>query len=166
MLGTIAAIWGFCGIIMLFSSAIYRLGALALDMPVHSFSWYHWVALVACVLFMGFAEGYRGFQQNFSPRVAARLLYLQRNVTPARLIFAPFFGMGYFHATRKRQIISICLTAGIVVLVLIVRQIEQPWRGIIDCGVVLGLAWGIVSLAAFTFRAFSRPGYSVSPETP
>lgn len=166
MLGVLAAAWGFVGICMLFGSAIYRLGSMALDLSVQGFSWYHWVALALSILFMGFAEGYRGFQQNFSPRAAARIRYLADHVTPLRLILAPIFCMGFFHATRRRQIISCVLTAGILVLILLVRQLAQPWRGIIDVGVVLGLSWGIVSLAFFTLRAFTDPAFGHSPETP
>jgi len=166
MLGTVAAVWGFVGVCLLFGSAIYRLGTMALDMSVQGFAWYHWVALIFSILFMGFAEGYRGFQQNFSPRVAARIRYLSRNVTPMRVILAPIFCMGFFHAERRRQIISFCLTGGIVVLVLLVRQLDQPWRGIVDVGVVLGLSWGILSLAVFTYQAFTREEFGYSPETP
>ncbi len=166
MLGVIAALWGFAGICLLFSSAIYRLGNMALEMPLDSFVWYHWLALALCLVFMGFAEGYRGFQQNFSPRVAARIRYLQQNVTPLRALLAPVFCMGFFHAQRRRQIITFCLTGGIICLILLVRLLEQPWRGIIDAGVVLGLTWGIVSLAAFTLQAFTNPAFNYSPETP
>lgn len=166
MLGVFAAFWGFTGICLLFASAIYRLGSMALEMPLNSFAWYHWLALIACLAFMGFAEGYRGFQQNFSPRVAARIRYLQQHVTPLRALLAPLFCMGFFHAQKRRQIVTFCLTGGIIALVLLVRLLEQPWRGIIDAGVVLGLSWGIVSLAVFTLRAFTDPGFDCSPETP
>lgn len=166
MLGFFAAIWGFAGMCMLFGSAIYRLSPMAMNLSVASFSWYHWAALVVCLIFMGFGEGYRGFQQNFSPRAAARVRYLSRNPTLVRLIFAPLFCMGYFHATRRRKIVSYCITSGIIVLILIVHQVTQPWRGIIDAGVVLGLAWGILSLAAFTIKAFTNPDFNHSPETP
>jgi ascorbate-specific PTS system EIIC-type component UlaA len=64
------------------------------------------------------------------------------------------------------QIKSILLTVGIVTLVLAVRRIAQPWRGIIDLGVVLGLTWGIVSIAVFTYMAFATDGFDHSPETP
>ncbi|MBV0933956.1 hypothetical protein [Marinobacterium weihaiense] len=166
MLGVIAALWGFLGICLLFASAIYRLGDMALQMPVGSFEWHHWLALGACLAFMGFAEGYRGFQQNFSPRVAARIRYLRGNVTPLRALLAPVFCMGFFHAQRRRQVVTICLTLGIVGLVMLVRLLEQPWRGIIDAGVVLGLTWGIVSLALFTLQALTRAEFKHSPETP
>lgn len=166
MLGAIAAIWGFLGICLLFGSAIYRLGTMALQLSPGDFSWYHWLALAASLVFMGFAEGYRGFQQNFSPRAAARIRYLSRNLTPARGLLAPLFCMGFFHASRKRMIVSYSLTGGIILLILLVRMVAQPWRGIIDVGVVLGLTWGILSLAAFTLQAFTNPGFSHSPETP
>lgn len=166
MLGVIAALWGFAGICLLFSSAIYRLGSMALEMPLGSFEWYHWLALAVCLVFMGFAEGYRGFQQNFSPRVAARIRYLKHNVTPVRALLAPVFCMGFFHAQRRRQIVTFCLTGGIIGLVMLVRLLEQPWRGIVDAGVVLGLTWGIVSLALFTLQALTRDEFNYSPETP
>ncbi len=166
MLGVIAALWGFTGICLLFSSAIYRLGGMALELPLASFEWHHWLALLLCLVFMGFAEGYRGFQQNFSPRVAARIRYLQQNVTPLRALLAPVFCMGFFHAQKRRKIVTFCLTGGIICLILLVRLLEQPWRGIIDAGVVLGLTWGIVSLAAFTLQAFTNPAFNHSPETP
>lgn len=166
MLGVIAALWGFTGICLLFSSAIYRLGSMALEMPLGSFEWYHWLALVLCLVFMGFAEGYRGFQQNFSPRVAARIRYLKQNVTPLRALLAPVFCMGFFYAQRRRQVVTFCLTGGIIGLVLLVRLLEQPWRGIIDAGVVLGLTWGIVSLTLFTLQALTRREFDYSPETP
>jgi hypothetical protein len=166
MLGVIAAFWGFTGICLLLGSAVWRLGSMALDMPLDSFDWYHWVALVLCLGFMGFAEGYRGFQQNFSPRTAARIRYLKGHVTPLRLLLAPLFCMGFFHAQRRRQIITICLSSGIVLLILLVRLLEQPWRGIVDAGVVLGLSWGLASLALFTLQALTCDVYDVSPETP
>jgi len=166
MLGVIAALWGFGGICLLLGSAIWRLGGMALEMPLGGFDWYHWLALLLCLGFMGFAEGYRGFQQNFSPRTAARIRYLRDHVTPVRFLLAPLFCMGFFHAQKRRQIVTICLTSGIVLLVLLVRMLEQPWRGIVDAGVVLGLGWGVVSLALFTVQALTREDYAVSPETP
>jgi len=166
MAGVIAALWGFAGVCLLLGSAVWRLSGIMLAMPLNSFAWYHWLALTVCLLFMGGAEGYRGFQQNLSPRTAARIRYLKNHVTPLRLLLAPLFCMGFFHAQRRRQIITISLSSGIVLLILLVRLLEQPWRGIVDAGVVLGLGWGLVSLALFTFKALTAECYPVSPETP
>jgi hypothetical protein len=98
--------------------------------------------------------------------VAARIHYLSQHVTPLRLLLAPLFCMGFFHVRRKRQIITICLTLGIIGLVQLVHLLAQPWRGIVDAGVVLGLVWGIVSLAVFTLQAFFSSDFRHSPETP
>jgi hypothetical protein len=166
VLGSLAAIWGFSGIALLFGSAIYRLSQISWQMFSQPLSVYHWAALVFSLIFMGFSEGYRGFQCGFSPRVAARIHYLSQHVTPLRLLLAPLFCMGFFHVRRKRQIITICLTLGIIGLVQLVHLLAQPWRGIVDAGVVLGLVWGIVSLAVFTLQAFFSSDFRHSPETP
>jgi hypothetical protein len=74
--------------------------------------------------------------------------------------------MGFFHATRRRLITSFALTAGIVALVLAVRVLPQPWRGIVDTGVVVGLAWGLLSLIAFSAQALGAAKFAPSPEVP
>jgi uncharacterized membrane protein len=54
--------------------------------------------------------------------------------------------MGLFHATRRTKIVSWTLLVVVVSLVALMRRLAQPWRGIIDAGVVVGLAIGVVSL--------------------
>ncbi|MCF7972682.1 MAG: hypothetical protein K9N55_02590 [Phycisphaerae bacterium] len=93
-------------------------------------------------------------------------LYLKNNPTVTRVLFAPFFCMGYFHATRKRKIVAYSLTLAIVLLIVMVRQLDQPWRGIVDAGVLLGLGWGLMSVWGFTVVAFFGKEFSLSPETP
>jgi hypothetical protein len=113
---------------------------------------------------MAYAEGYRGFQKAFSPRVAARALYLKKNPCLLHVLLAPFFCMGFFHASRRRKITSFSVTSGIIVLILLVRLLPQPWRGIIDAGVVVGLAWGLISLIIFSYQAFTQKEFKYSPE--
>jgi hypothetical protein len=60
--------------------------------------------------------------------------------------------MGLFQATRKRMIVSWGLLVAILIVVVLIRVLPQPWRGIIDGGVVAGLAVGILSLIYFTLR--------------
>ncbi len=129
-------------------------------------SWFHWLALLVIVLVMAYAEGYKGFQQAFSPRTAARARYLRDHPRTMHVILAPFFCMGYFHATRRRRTTSITLTIGIIILIVLVSFVSQPWRGIIDAGVVVGLVWGMVSLLAYGIQALGRSPYAVSPEVP
>ena len=166
ILGNLGAVWGLAGVLALLLSACLRLWPKAVDALAYPFSWYHWTALAAIVIGMAYAEGYKGFQKAFSPRTAARARYLRQNPRIAQVMLAPFFCMGYFHATKRRKITSISLTLGIIVLIVMVSFVSQPWRGIIDAGVVVGLAWGIVSLLVFGSQAMGRKPYPYAPEVP
>ncbi len=166
MMGGFGAFWGLTGVALLLGSAIYRLTPLAIDAFTYDWSWYHWLSFALMTFFMAYAEGYRAFQQGFSPRVAARARYLRDHPDALHVIFAPLFCMAYFHALKRRQIVSISVTAGIIVLVILVRLLSQPWRGIIDGSVVVGLAWGLVSLIVFSYQAFTAEHFPYSPEVP
>jgi hypothetical protein len=166
IIGLIGAIWGLAGVLALLSSATLRLWPKAVEAFSYPFDWYHWAVLVAIVIAMAYAEGYKGFQKAFSPRTAARARHILHNPRFLHVALAPLFCMGYFHATRRRMTTSISLTIGIIALIVLVYLVPQPWRGIIDAGVVVGLAWGIVSLLAFSFQAMGRGSYPYSPEVP
>jgi hypothetical protein len=165
-MGIFRSLWGLVGVLLLLGSAVYRLTPLALDAFSHEMLWYHWVFFAFVLFFMAYAEGYRAFQQGFSPRVAARARYLRTHRNMLHAILAPLFCMGYFHAPKRRRITSISVTVGIIILIILVRLLPQPWRGIVDAGVVVGLAWGIVSLLVFAFQAFAGKEFKYSPEVP
>jgi len=166
IIGILGAFWGLAGVSLLLGSAVYRLSLLAIDAFSYTLHWHHWLALAAIVLFMAYSEGYRAFQKGFSPRVVARARYLKLHPQPLHAALAPLFCMGFLHATKRRQITSISVTAGIIVLVLLVRLLPQPWRGIVDAGVVVGLMWGLISLGVFALRAFLAEEFLFSPEIP
>jgi hypothetical protein len=166
MIGTFGALWGITGFSLFLGSAIYRLTLLSMDAFSYDFLWYHWASLVLIVMIMAYAEGYRGFQQSFSPRFAARAKYLKSHPNTLYAILGPFFCMSYFHASRKRMVTSISLTVGIIMLILSVRLLPQPWRGIMDAGVVIGLLWGLISILIFSFQAFFSNEFLYSPEVP
>jgi len=162
----IAYFWGIGGALYVLVYAIWGLYPRAADAWEMEWSPLQWSFAGIWVVFMGYTEGYRGFQLGFSPRVVARSTYLARNPRGLHLLFAPFFCIGYFFATRRRLMVSWCLTIGIVVVVQVVRLLEQPWRGIVDMGVVLGLAWGSLSVLYFALRAFIDGGTEVDPQVP
>ncbi len=60
--------------------------------------------------------------------------------------------------------ISYSLTLGIIVLILLVRLLPQPWRGILDAGVIVGLVWGFVALLIFAVQGLRSRDYDYSPE--
>jgi len=162
--GVIGVLWGLMGIFTLLIFAIYRLSSIALDAFSYDFFWYHWLVLIGNTLFMAHSEGYRGFQLNFSPRVAARLKSLFEFPTFLHVITAPFYCIGYYHIKRSKQLLIIGLTTGILILVYLIRFMPQPWRGIIDVGVVVGLSWGVVTLFIFCIMAFTSKHFNYSPD--
>jgi len=166
MMKKLAALWGLTGVMALLASAVYRLTPLAVDAARYELRWYHWAFFAFVLVFMAYFEGYRAFQQGFSPRVAARARYLRTHRNTLHALLAPLFCMGYFHAPKKRRVTSISVTAGIIVLIVLVHFLSQPWRGIVDAGVVVGLAWGLISLVIFGYQAFTRERFDYSPEVP
>jgi hypothetical protein len=150
--GLLAAAWGLVGVSLLLLRAIVSLSPRGIEAMADGLSWWQWAILIAWTLFMAYSEGYRGFQKRFSPMVAARLHHLAHRPTWAAGLLAPAFAMGLFNATRRRLIISWSLLVGIALLVILVRLVPQPWRGIIDVGVVVGLTWGGLSLLVLAAR--------------
>ena len=106
---------------------------------------------------MLYAEGYRGIQGQFSPRVVARAFWLAEHPRPRDVALAPIFVMGFYHATRRTQIVVWVITTMIVCLIIAVGHLPQPWRGIIDLGVLAGLSYGALSIGAILWRGLRSP---------
>ena len=149
--------WGVGGVLLLLMFAIYRLAPMALALENTTMGVLHWFALAFSIVYMAYAEGYKGFHRGFAPRVVARASYLRAHPKLLHIILAPLFCMGYIHATSKRKMLSIGLTIMIVCFVMIARLLPQPWRGIVDAGVVVGLAIGVVSIFYFLAIAEKEP---------
>ncbi|MCP4806202.1 MAG: hypothetical protein GY913_05390 [Proteobacteria bacterium] len=162
----LAWIWGVGGLSALLLNALWKLAPLSLEALQQDWSAVHWIFAVPWVLFMAYAEGYRGFQKGYSPRVVRRAVHLFDNPNPLHLALAPAFLMGLFHATRKRMIVAWCLVLGVTALVVIVGQLGQPWRGIVDLGVLVGLTWGLVAIWVFAVRALGGNPPEVDPMLP
>ena len=158
--------WGVAGVLALVGDALWRLAPMARSGLAMDLTPTQGVFLAFWLVFMGWSEGYKGFQKLFAPRVVARALALAVDPRPARVVLAPLFVMGLFGATRKRLIVSRVLVAGIVLLVLFVRTLPQPWRGLVDAGVVLGLAWGTIALLVYSVRALMGRPPTIDPDLP
>lgn len=159
--------WGIGGVLLLLIFAIVRLAPMALELENSPMSLLHWGALLFSVVYMAYAEGYKGFHLGFAPRVVVRARYLAENPKPVHVLLAPLFCMGYIYATRRRQILSYALTVMIICFVLIARLMPQPWRGILDAGVVVGLSLGVASIAYFLILSSNDPArLTISAEVP
>jgi hypothetical protein len=154
------------GVLAILTSAIVRLTPYAVDAVRSGLTGPQIALSAAWVAFMVWSEGYRGFQQRFSPRVVVRALVLGAARPSGWTVIAPIVAMGLVHATRRRLIASWALTAMIIGFILLLRITPQPWRGIVDAGVVTGLAWGAVSVLVFWVRALAGSPPQADPEFP
>ncbi len=152
---------------LILCQAVFRLAPLAWQ-PIAdgNMETLHWVLYGCSILFNGYSEGYKAFQLQVAPRVVARAAHLAAHPKPLHVIFAPLFCMALFHASRKRLVISWLVYAGIIAIVIAVRQLSQPWRGIVDAGVVVGLSWGIVAIVATFIRVARGAPLSATAELP
>lgn len=155
-LGLLGWTWAMAGIFTILLLPIYRLSLVTLkafDSPV---LWWYWIPTLMWLVFMIYAEGWRGFHRAWAPRTAKRANYLLYHPTVLRVLLAPLYCMCFFDASRKRKLVAWILTSFIVLLVIVVGYMPQPWRGLIDLGVVAGLCVGTASLVYHTFRATGR----------
>lgn len=151
---TLIASWGIFGVLALCSRAVWNLTPIALEPWRNGGMDSGHVALyMAWVIFNAYAEGWRGFHRAFSPRTVGRAFQLGKSPGPVRVLLAPAIAMGLFQATRKRMLVSWSLLGAIVMVIILIRMLPQPWRGIIDGGVVVGLVLGMISLLYFHVRA-------------
>jgi hypothetical protein len=162
----LGAVWGVGGVAAVLVFAAFRLAGYAGEAIARPLTPLEWLVLAVNCAVMAWAEGYRGFQLRFSPRVAARALHLYAHPSPARLWFAPLFCVGYFGATARLKRNVWIGTALIVLAVLLFNRVPQPWRGILDAGVVVGLAWGTLSLLATAWTTVRRRRALVTAEVP
>lgn len=166
MLGTIGTIWGVAGAVTLLSFAISRMAGHALEAFSGHYELGIWHYLVGGIwlFFMAYSEGYKGFQKGYSPRVASRALYLRDKCTWLRLILAPLFCLGFIHSTKRRKITIFVLLIVISLIVMLFHKIPQPWRGVLDLGVVVGLGWGLIATLVFLVKFWTAEKIAFDPE--
>jgi hypothetical protein len=158
-------LWGIGGVLALLAQATLRLTPYAVEALTGQMVAWHWIACIGWVAFMLWSEGYRGFHKRFSPRVVSRAFHLARHPSPLHVILAPAYCMSLLHATRRARIVAWSVLIGVIGLVVLVRLAPQPWRGIVDAGVVLGLTMGAASIVLHLYWAL-RSGPASPPDLP
>jgi len=158
------AILGVCGILL---HAITNLWSIAIEPLIQQdLNTLQWIMYFGWIVFMLYTEGYRGFQKAFSPRVVQRAWTLHSKSPIIHIILAPLYSMGYFYATKKRKIVSWCITFAIIAVVLFVKILPYPYRNIVDGGVVLGLSYGFLTIAVMGIQALQGKLPNVDPDLP
>jgi hypothetical protein len=165
-LSAAAVVWAIAGWSAVLAIAIDRLLGRGLQALFMDLTAIQWTAVVVNALLILWAEGYRGFQRRFSPRAASRVLYLSSHATATTALMAPVFCVGLMGATPRILRGTWIGAALIVAAVIVVQRLPQPWRGIIDFGVAMGLTWGLVSFLQLTWVALRTRTYPADPCVP
>jgi hypothetical protein len=154
--GKLIAAWGIAQVTLLLASSVYRLTPKALA-PWHdgSLSNLQKILFFAWLVVNAYLEGYRGFQLRFCPRVVGRAKLLSETPTVLRTVLAAPFVLSMFDAPRRELIARYVFLTALITLIAAVRQLPQPWVGIVDGGVVVGLAWGMVMTVVYFVRFLS-----------
>jgi len=149
-------IYSIGGVILIFSSAIFRLYPHVREGFSNELTLLQWIVLIAYLIIMIIAKGYFALHNSFVPRVINRAELLYEKGSLIDRLFAPFFCMGFFKASGKRIIISYAMLLLIITFIVSASKISQPWRGIIDLGVIVGLSMGILSLLLLGFSSLKK----------
>jgi hypothetical protein len=147
-----ASIWGVSIVALTFVEAIYRLGVRAHTTLQTELDARDSFLLALSVALFAYAEGYRALHRRFVPHVIARAAELSAS-RPQSLrgwLVAPLYVLCLVQAGRRSQLRAWTSVVLIVLAVLLVRALPEPWRGIIDAGVAAALSFGLASLVFAT----------------
>ena len=137
--------WAVFGVVALLLQAVIRLVPPAIEpWQSNGMSIELQCVYLIVVIVHAYAEGYRAFQKKFSPRVIRRAYELSQYPKPLHVILAIPYCLNLFHA--ENQWVRWLFFLLLCILIAVVKMMPQPWRGMIDAGVVTGLGWGILSL--------------------
>lgn len=161
--GSIAAAWGLFGFAILMINAIMPLSKYAVEALAMNLTAWQWILLIVNTAFMIYSEGYKGFHVSFSPRFVARAKYLQHSGSAIEKLLAPLFCMTFFNAPKRKLIATYLLSVMIVGFILLFQQIPQPWRGVLDVGVVTGISIGLISTLWHAIQVFGSRQKAYDP---
>lgn len=148
--------WGVLGSALAIGVGLYRVTPHAVEplWPQYQLSPFHAWLYAVSIVFTAYAEGYKGFQRGFTPRVIARAKWVSDHPGRVPAILAPIFALGFYGIQRRKLIFTWVFTFAIVAVVVAMKFLAQPWRGILDAGVVVGLSWGVASMVIGLIRIF------------
>ena len=159
LLGTVGAVWGIIGWVMILGYAIYRLSKPVLTLDMAHMRWFHWAIMLIFAAGLLYFKGYRLFQRGIAPRIGARARYLREHPRPLWLLLAPLFCMGYFHIIRRKQIVSIVMTTVMIMLIILVKQLPSPWRAVVDVGILSALSWGLLTIVWYGVKGLTAVSF-------
>lgn len=165
---TWVTVWGVLGVMALLSSGVWRVFPHALE-PLQtpgSMTWFQAVLYGGCILFNAWTEGYKAFQKMIAPRVIARAQWMTDHPNVIHPLVAPIFVGGFFAMERRAIIVRYTFLIVIIGVIVGMKFVPQPWRGIIDAGVVVGLGWGVFAIGFGLIQLFRGVVPDADPQLP
>lgn len=138
--------WALAGVAALFLEAIYNLGRRGIATVQAGLAPLEWAVLLLLTGAFVYGEGVRALQRKWVPRVLGRCAAVARERAWWLRLLAPLYAMGLVGGTAGTRFRASLGVAAVVVAVLVVRSLPEPWRGIIDLAVAAALLWGLVAL--------------------
>jgi hypothetical protein len=157
--------WAIGGVAAALLEGIARLGHAAQRVLGAGLTPAQWAVFVALAVLLAYFEGHRALQRRFVPAVIGRGLDAGDALPGAAALWAPLYSISLVGDTRSQRARSLGGIALILTAVLLVRQLPQPWRGIVDGAVALALTWGLIALAIELIRELQarRAGRACPP---
>ena len=135
--------WAVAGVCALFAEAIVQLGRRGIATLRAGLEPEEWLALVLLSAAFLYGEGVGALERRWVPGLVARARELSAGSARWQRALAPLYAMSLVGAERKSSGRA-WLGVGLIILaVLLVRALPEPWRGIVDFAVALALLWGL-----------------------
>ena len=152
-----AAAWALVGVAAIFAYAVLRLGERGIETIRAGLTPAEWAALAVIAALTVYSEGVRALQRRWVPHLFERVAGLRAEPVLHRLL-APIWALSLIAAPRRSLLRAWVGLFAIVLAVILVRRLPEPWRGIVDFAVAISLGWGLVVMIAGMVRFFAGFG--------
>lgn len=118
-----------------------------------------WLAFALLFVAFVYGEGVRALARRWVPAMLARARALGPASPLHEKLLAPLYAMSLIDASARTLVRAWIGVALIVLAVLAVRALPEPWRGIVDAAVAAALLVGLWAIVRGAFRP-ARDGVS------
>lgn len=160
-LGIAAGAWGILGFTVLVARALLGMSPEIENMLATPLNAWQQIGLVVIVLVFGLVKGYFIFRQRFCRSYASRIGEL--SLQPVKLLYAvlaPLYCLNLIGAERRQLVRGYAIIAGIILMIVSVKFVPAPWRGMILTGVAVALTWAALEIAYQGFKKLFVPTQS------
>ena len=141
-----AALWALVGSGLVFLQAVVALGARGVATVRAGLEPTEWWALGVLTAAFVYGEGILALERRFIPALVRRAGRLRTVRHTGMRLLAPLYAFSLVGAPLATLVRAWAGVAAIVVAVVAVRALPEPWRGIVDLAVAAALAWALVAL--------------------